>query len=603
MHDFPIRHVLYCHYGAFEKDDFAEHGKGCPAAALPGVKHLQNHLQSLKELLTTPGHEGMLVIFYYAAGLPELVQGIEARLDKEQLLERWDCLRFAAGVADEVRKILAERGLADRVRFLTPVDLLVILGKAHSTRAQDFHKYLIGSSDGIRYDTPKIVESIIRLRLLGNGVPVLRVDYDVPFRFPVGKKAIGDLGLFKAIACATHAYQLRLADHTVSTFIFSASYNTRALRDKDPEVTRFEAWSRAFATRVHPALIANPAAMTPASVSGESEQPNWDKYVESPSNLDESLVRKFFGLRDEEGTLEPDGNNGITAIGAHPFYAVISGALLCLSEGAILDLPPFSNFRHNVMWIDDHLKYSLHRALDHFTSNETLNLEPGLSDARLDEVGVTKGRPPVADLPQYVFGNYLPTLLWGSIMDSWITIDPILKRRVSGLTPEEKDKWRSARSMERTAPLPKAILTALQSGDFRFQDQRILRTDLERLATIRIENVRKLWAALRSGKGKSFACYWAEGTVERSFGPRPFREMKDGLWQGIAPNQNLDTPITSTEQLNPAIAKKLAELIDDAVIYIDWVIHWPEFIQIVRSVPQGTFQGDLSWRSSSALNC
>src|SRR5207253_1420952 len=138
------------------------------------------------------------------------------------------------------------------------------------------------------------------------------------------------------------------------------------------------------------------------------------------------------------------GVSGLTSIGAHPLYAVISGALLCLSEGAILDLPPFSNFRNNVMWIDDHLKYSLHRAMYHFTSGETLNSEPGLSDARLDDVRVTKARPGISALPAYVLGTYLPTLLWGAIMDAWITNDPILKCRAGSLSEGDRNRRRAA---------------------------------------------------------------------------------------------------------------------------------------------------------------
>jgi hypothetical protein len=117
----------------------------------------------------------------------------------------------------------------------------------------------------------------------------------------------------------------------------------------------------------------------------------------------------------------------------------------CL-KGAILDLPPFSNFGSNVMWIDDHLKHSLHRALNHFTSGETLNLpDPGLSDARLADVMVVKARPSVDNLPSYVFEVYLPTLLWGSVLDAWITHDPILKCRFLSLGPNGQKRWRGPR--------------------------------------------------------------------------------------------------------------------------------------------------------------
>src|SRR5205085_5341204 len=175
---------------------------------------------------------------------------------------------------------------------------------------------------------------------------------------------------------------------------------------------------------------------------------------------------------------------------------------------AILDLPPFSNFRNNVMWIDDHLKYSLHRAMHHFISDEPLNLEPGLSDARLDDVSVTKARPSVGKLPAYIFGNYLPTLLWGAIMDAWITKDSILKCRVGKLDPAAEVLLRKAKEQQDKAPLaplPKAMLKALSVGHFSSKDEDNLRETLKQTAVKRIEEVRQCWAKLKRDDQNTFA--------------------------------------------------------------------------------------------------
>ncbi len=43
---------------------------------------------------------------------------------------------------------------------------------------------------------------------------------------------------------------------------------------------------------------------------------------------------------------------GIQFVGASPLGACISGAAFATSPGLTLDLPPFSHFRLNVMWID-----------------------------------------------------------------------------------------------------------------------------------------------------------------------------------------------------------------------------------------------------------
>jgi hypothetical protein len=613
----PVKYALYSHYMAHQNEDFkAFTERNTPPESLAGVIYLQNHFRGLRELLTTPGHEGLLVLFY--APDESYMQFLQGIADKEQgtsdasLKKRYESLRFADAVAECVRGKLAKAKLEERVRFLTPLDLRVILGRVNTIFASKFKDHIIGQAPGTRYDTPQSVEAILRLRLLGNGLPLLRLDHDVIFR---GDNArIGDLGLFKAVACSLRAYQSRLAQPTVSTFLFSASYNYRELLSRAEEMVEskkanrkmdvFEAWSRAFATRVYPALVADPKkirAIATKDIPDKERDKQWDKYV--ITNLDDELARQFYGLTNNKAMLEVEGLKGITSVGAHPLYAVISGALLCLSEGAILDLPPFSNFRNNVMWIDDHLKYSLHRAMNHFTSDETLNLEQGLGDARLDTVTVTKARPPVSDLPGYIFGTYLPTLLWGTIMDAWITNDSLLKRRMASLQEEEeKTRWREAKSKQHNAPLPRAMLTTLSTGHF--FDKAELIADLERHAVARIEKVRQLWAELKRDGCNTFASYWAEGKVKEVFGAECFKkciEKRNYLWEGIAPGRPLDQQITHILDLTAAMSGKVSELCQDAATYVEWTLAWPNFVQIVRSIRQGDFMGDLGW-SPEELN-
>ncbi len=589
----PTKYILFSHYAAHESGDFEAFTKlGTHPIDLPGVRFLIEHLRGLRELLTSPGHEGLLVLFY-ASGYEDFLNGLVHGKDDEVLRSESPQLLFAEAVARVVRETLEKVGLQDRVRFLTSFDLRVVLGRANAILAGQFQAFFIGPARGVRYDAPKIVEAILRLRVLGNGVPVLRLDHDVIFRGV--NRGIGDLGLFKAVACALRAYQLRVAETTVSTFLFSASYNSRALLHPTEDTTPFEAWSRAFATRVYPALVADPTDVLSVSLRPEAEHnAAWEEYVKS--HLDDGLARAFYGLKETTGSLLVGGVSGLAIIGAHPLHSVISGALLCLSEGAILDLPPFSNFRMNVMWIDDHLKYSLHRAMHHFTSGETLDLEPGLSDARMDDVMVTKARPPVRNLPTYIFDVYLPTLLWGTIVDSWITSHPILKYRVESLQPDERDLWRLATGSQQEAPLPKAMLETLRVGSFDPNAVQMLRTAFVTSAVKRIQEVRSLWATLRADNLRTFASYWAEGSVEREFGGELFEKCDDKLWQGIAPDRPLGQPIAGLEDLSAAMALKVTDLIDDTVSYVHWTLQWPRFVQIVRSIRQGDFVGDLNWR-------
>jgi len=598
----PVRYVLYSHYGHGEQEDLAAFTRGVPVAELDGVRHLLAHARGLRELLTAPGHEGLLVLFY-APGYERFLRALANGEDDGKLLSSFDdveCrpLAFAKAVADFVQDELDAQGIGDRVRFLTSFDLRVVLGRVNAILTQQFAEFFVGPAKGIRYDAPKVPEAILRLRVLGNGVPVLRLDHDVIFRST--NKDIGDLGMFKAVACAVRAYQLRQSDPTVSTFLFSASYNSRALLYPSDAMDAFEAWSRAFATRVYPALVADPRSVRsicqmPVSTAAEKSDKarRWSEYV--TKYIDEDLAREFYGISLEPGKVAVLGESGLTSIGAHPLYGVISGALLCLSEGAILDLPPFSNLRFNVMWIDDHLKYSLHRAMRHFTSGETLDLEPGVSEARLDDVSVTKARPSVDNLPSYIFENYLPTLLWGAVFDAWITNDPVMKFRVASLNLSKQDHWREARSRQQEACLPKALLEVLRIGRFERDVERRLEKELESTALKRVDEVRLQWARLKNDRHSTFAYHWAIGDVRESFGEECFVGCPDNLWQGIAPGRAVDRPLTSVEDLSPAVMRKLLELIKDAVAYVHWTLEWPRFVQIVRSITQGTFRGDITW--------
>jgi hypothetical protein len=360
----------------------------------------------------------------------------------------------------------------------------------------------------------------------------------------------------------------------------------------------FDVWSRAFATRVHPALVVDSDGIRDVCLKTPEEQDDaWQQYANK--HFDEGFARKFYGLTEEKSRLRTDFGEGLASVGAHPQYAVISGALLCLSEGAILDLPPFSNFRNNVMWIDDHLKYSLHRAMRHFSSEEPLSLEPGLSDARLDNVTVTKARAPVHDLPRYVFGTYLPTLLYGTIMDSWITADPILKWRLSALDVEKQIAWRRAKEKQHEPPLPAAMLKTLSVGVFAQDAENRFRQTLLDHAVRRVDEVRKLWGQIRDEGRESFASCWAQGRVDDVVPDGYFASARDDMWMGLY-LQRRSQGFTRLGDLPPAVLEKVYELCEDTARYVHWCLDWPRFVQIVRSIPQGAFPGDLSWTPANA---
>lgn len=93
----PVRYVLYSHYSHREEHDFKSFASGSPPDTLDGIRHLVAHFRGLRELLTSPGHEGLLVLFY-APGYQRFLKGLVAQDSDEQLLHD-SYLRFADAVS------------------------------------------------------------------------------------------------------------------------------------------------------------------------------------------------------------------------------------------------------------------------------------------------------------------------------------------------------------------------------------------------------------------------------------------------------------------------------------------------------------------------
>jgi len=589
----PVRYVLYSHYP--EGKDFDSYKPEKGPAELERVKSLVQHLPGLRGLLTWPGYEGLLVLFY-APGFAECLDGIAEGKDEETLLEI-PRLRFASAVQTYLKQLLEkDRVFAPRLRFVTPLDLQKIFGRMKDWKMTDqLRSWFVGSREGGKYDSPKTVEAIVRLRLLGSGIPVFRLDHDVLFRGEDNwdKK---NLEFSSTIGTCLKAYEKRRDSSNLSSFIFSASYDHQSLRNHNPLAKKdeiFSKWSRAFATRVFPALPVRRDLIARLKSKKAKSKYTWQDYaVESFS---QSLAHKFFGLDENHKVSTKDG---IGRIGAHPTAAVISGAMLYLSDGAILDLPPFSNFRLNVSWIDDHLKYCLHRELRHLSRRNSkayateTRYDPLLGHARLDEVIVQKARDDVRnDLPEYLFNEYLPTLLWGTVMDAWITRDPLLKYRPEELSARDcKSFSKILRKRESEAVLPSALQKALRENDGPGSTERdSLEKKLLNAALERINEVRNQWMKLTEDGVDTFASIWAKGEVGSYF-------RLTLKYPGICvPGFPAGRRITNFDHIDRHLFDGLKRLVEDAIKYIEWTLKWPTIVQVLRSIEQGTLRTDLSF--------
>ena len=677
-----VNYVLYSHISYYEAEDYSrfkewENQTGAlkkvssgassslSATILPGpnyriVDELRPFLPELSCLLTNPANPGVLILFY-AKGYAECLEDIaEKRHATEEEAKSHAELRFARSVQGSLQSMFDGCSLKFRLRVVTAWDLYDIFSRIETDYAQNLIQWFIGlEEETIRYDAAKIVEAIIRARMIGSGAPLFRIDQDVLFRRPFGND-LGNasepaLSLGEPLSKCVAAFHERLKNTRMAAFLFSGSYHSDVLGEPGT-CDKFDAWVRAFATRCFPALCivrsafcealevqqAADAKMEEAKKAQDAKDPNvvtklkeasdaaqrasdkWKAYVYDREVVDAGLMCRFFGIdvNRKSGCLIADADNqdGIGWLGAHPLVSVISGALLCINDSAILDLPPFSNFNLNVMWIDDHLKYCLHRELRHFTTDSITTGSPLIRDARIDSIEVVKGREPIKNLPTYVMGSYLPTVLYGSVVDAWITPGPeecrepvrdeelpsnaeryrqrddrILKWRPETLDKRRRKEWEGIpQSGPSRGLLPFKLQVVLGRGSpLSPLERRRFKNELLKVALSRITTVRNAWSELH-GKHPTFASAWVSGEDEVRTHMKGMTERAAGLVKPGGPIIGKDLTLRA---LNELVQADLMLLIDDALTYIDMTLNWSKTVQLIRSIEPGTLKTDLFWDS------
>ncbi|HAC62097.1 MAG TPA: hypothetical protein DCF68_00820 [Cyanothece sp. UBA12306] len=564
-----VRYILFCHYSDSKEDP---------------LDKLKIYQEPLTKLLDDQEYPGLLILFWHPGWL-ELLNSVGADFNPHDFAQEFN---KSEDKQEEVKELLDgiqvtvspgcnPKTLAERVRFVTAGDLYKIVNNLRGDRpgleAKSLRRFLCGDADRTLYDTTKVVEAIVHARHIGANVPILRLDWDVLFNDD-------NLGngqrLQKAIIKSVKYYTECNNDTHIYSLMFSASY-LRAHDSISISDWTVDNWMGAFATRLFPALLATDELLqSPVS----SDNTDLSKYFELKT------AQEFYGIEENSsGELKLTSNVGITEIGSNPLTGVISGALLCMSDGAMLDLPPASNFHENVTWIDDHLKYSMHRELKHLKPYEICGEPRKERPARVKDCEVKKDRPHVDDIAKYVLGSYLPTLVRGCILDGWIQPDPAPKK--------------SEIELPTTGVFTQALQKALKHGhtpEGRELDK--LKKTLETEALKRLEEVRAQWSKLKGAKGQdTFASLWVgdPSAIRKKYLPREGEDPDNWLGWGLKEDKHI-TSINSREDLNPAISQLLDQLIEDTVTYIEWSLEWPKFIQSIRAVEPGTLRVDLSWK-------
>eukprot|EP00928_Gymnodinium_smaydae_P039701 TRINITY_DN27058_c0_g1_i1.p1 TRINITY_DN27058_c0_g1~~TRINITY_DN27058_c0_g1_i1.p1 ORF type:complete len:765 (-),score=170.96 TRINITY_DN27058_c0_g1_i1:372-2414(-) len=436
-----------------------------------------------------------------------------------------------------------------RVRIISPLDLHPVLQSIKSRTRGNFKYWFQQTS----YDTPKIVGAILRLRELNTAMPVLRFDEDVLFTSTTLADNMASIG--DAVAKAVKTFRERGRGFWTQSWVFSAQYappppppdpgaSSSSASSVESLRSRYVPWSQAFATRCTPALLATPALCAAeqfedhegeasADARGEGVEPWRPSDAALEEATDESVLLRFYGLRrsDVGQGLRPVApsacpeaarrrdedlrNLGIGYLGASPLRSCVSGAGLCVPPGLSLDLPPFTHFSLNVMWIDDHILQGLTREVEGLPP-----LLSGNDSGPSTGAAVVKARERPTACAWYTLEAYLPALLFGCIMDAWIcggSEAHLLKYALEDLPLEEAQliqRWRQVRGAPFAAaeatgadprcgvapgprgPLSAAVLEVLRRG-------RML--DREELRAFRVT----LWAAALRRIREAY-CQWSQ---------------------------------------------------------------------------------------------
>jgi len=261
-----------------------------------------------------------------------------------------------------------------RIRELIPTMARLSLGLGHGGEETQLGNLLLAHGDRLYYDSPKIVEAIIRIARFARfgQEPIFRFDADVE---------VDDENVKKLLDCYQRlAEKADLAYHATqkrdSYYFFSGRYRAKTKDERDKNFNF---------TSVRTGMFYSPKS----------------------GRFQHKLAEHFLGT--------------LGAIGADPFNQAISGAGLCISPTAINALPPFANAPEPIIWIDDHLKRILHEVMGHFGKDQ-----PQRDRICPDSTFIQDRYPnPEIDLSEenvaWHRGDYLKRLVRGCLLDAAIS--------------------------------------------------------------------------------------------------------------------------------------------------------------------------------------
>jgi hypothetical protein len=305
-----------------------------------------------------------------------IAEGYQALLSGKKPFQSLYADRLLRDILIEERKNSTGKIEIVRIRELVP--FMAKLSAEFETRRSQGNderrlgELLLGHGERLYYDSPKLVEAIIRLaRFAKKGQePIFRFDADVEVD-QVNVERL--LSLYEKLAKKATG-----ADHSAgnpaSHYFRSGGYRAR--------------------TRTQEDRLFNQTPVRTAQF--------WDV---GRQELNATLANRFL---DE-----------LALIGADPRHQVTSGAGLMISFRAISELPPFANASEQIVWIDDHLKRILHEELGHFGMGKRRK-----NGRRAQQVTFVQDRypEPARDLDSESLNwhreDYLDRLIRGCLLDA-----------------------------------------------------------------------------------------------------------------------------------------------------------------------------------------
>jgi len=298
-------------------------------------------------------------------------------------------------------------------------------------------------------------------------------------------------------------------------------------------------------------------------------------------------------------------NMGIAFVGAPPTEAITSGAALCMGPGAALDMAPMIHTPLNIMWVDDYLLDQRTRAI----SGRKVPLPPKMGEGR-----VIKARSLPSNPAKYTLELYMPTLFYGIIMDKWIWSSnfDFLAKYYQHLPDSDLARKKLHEAGSKLGPLTQMEEQVRTLGKMPTAAQLdAFKEELWSAAGERMADVWWQWSHLpepqvAGKKTKTFASLWATGTVgswpglERYKTVNTFSKLGLGMVAAsyTATNRHVrsraELPTVTRDDMNPAMAKKLDDLIQTVVSQLEWTLLWPGVVQAVRDVNMGNIFSDVT---------